>query len=46
MEMEQRHRKPVHAREMFAVIEEHLTSVLSQIAFCKQEGLPYSRFNY
>ena len=44
--MEQRHRKPADAREMFAVIEKYLTSALSQIAFCKQEGLPYSRFNY
>lgn len=44
--MEQRHRKPADAREMFAVIEKYLTSGLSQIAFCKQAGLPYSRFNY
>ena len=44
--MEQRHRKPAHARAMFAVIEKYLTSGLSQIAFCKQAGLPYSRFNY
>ena len=44
--MEQRHRKQAHAREMFAVIEKYLTSALSQITFCKQEGLAYSRFNY
>lgn len=44
--MEQHHRQQAHAREMFAVIERYLTNTLSQIAFCRQEGLAYSKFNY
>ncbi|NUO80880.1 hypothetical protein HUU05_12445 [candidate division KSB1 bacterium] len=43
--MEQRHRNEAHAQERFAIIARYLTSALSQIAFCKQEGLPYWRFN-
>ncbi len=44
--MKQHHRQPAHARERFAVIKRYLTSSLSQIAFCRQKGLAYSKFNY
>ncbi|NUO82319.1 hypothetical protein HUU05_19775 [candidate division KSB1 bacterium] len=44
--MEPRYREEAHAQEMFALIERYLMSSLSQIAFCKHEGLPYSRFHY
>ncbi len=44
--MEPRYREEAHAQEMFAIIERYLTSSLSQIAFCRQEGLAYSKFNY
>lgn len=44
--MEPRYRKHVHAQEMFEKIERYRAGISSQAEFCKQEGLPYSRFNY
>ena len=34
------------SRQMYALIEKSQNSLLSQIAFCKKENLPYSTFTY